>query len=294
MYSAITRNRFRSALLLLGFFALVVAVGFAYGWYTGQGYGPVIVAVVFAAVSGFVGYWTSDSVALASSGARPLPREQAPELYRVVENLCIASGTTMPRVYLIQDESMNAFATGRNPEHAAIAVTSGLLQRLDKSEVEGVLAHELSHIRNDDILVMTLAVVFAGAIGMLGNLFFRIGGFTNRGRSREGNGGAIFALVGLALLILAPIGATLLRLAVSRQREYLADASAALLTRYPEGLAKALKKISGDPIIERASSSTAHLFIANPLRPGLMERLFSTHPPIADRIARLERMAREA
>ncbi len=294
MYSAITRNRFRSVLLLLGFFTLVMLVGTAYSLYTGQGYGPVIVAAVFAGVSGFVGYWTSDKVALMSSGAEPLPREAAPEVHRIIENLCLASGTQMPRIYVIRDESMNAFATGRNPKNAAIAVTTGLVNRLDRAELEGVIAHELSHIRNDDILVMTLAVVFAGTISMLGNLFFRMGGLTNRGRSNGNNGGGIFILIGLALLIVAPIAATLLRLAVSRQREYLADASAALLTRYPEGLAKALKKISGDPIIERASSSTAHLFIANPMQPGLMQRLFSTHPPITDRIARLQKMGAEA
>jgi len=222
-------------------------------------------------------------------------REQLPELYRIVENLCIASGTPMPKIHVIDDASLNAFATGRNPKHAAIAVTTGLLEKLERRELEGVLAPELSHIRNYDILVMTLAVVFGGIIRMIANTFFRFGGFTNRGRSDRSNGGnAIFLLIGLALLILAPLAATLIRLAVSRQREYLADASGALLTRYPEGLALALRKISGDPVIERAGDATAHLFIANPLSAGMVNRMFSTHPPIEERIKRLERMASEA
>ena len=294
MYSAIAKNRTKSVFLIVAFLALVIAVGYAYGLYAGDPYGATIVASVVSVTTGFVGYYTSDKVALAASGAKPVAREQLPELYRIVENLCLASGTPMPRLYVIDDASLNAFATGRNPQHAAIAVTTGLLEKLERRELEGVLAHELSHIRNYDILVMTLAVVFGGIIAMLADTFFRFGGFTNRGRSDNRNGGGVLVLVGLVLLILAPLAATLIRLAVSRQREYLADASGALLTRYPEGLALALRKISGDPVIERAGDATAHLFIANPLRAGVVNRLFATHPPIEERIKRLERMAGEA
>lgn len=283
-------------LLMLSFVGLVVAIGFIFSQIFGS---PAILygAIIFSIVMNVVSYWFSDKVAIASSGAKPADEVQYLELHRIVENLSITAGIPKPRVYIIPDQVPNAFATGRNKEHAAVAVTQGLLQILDRTELEGVLAHELGHIRNQDMLVSTMAVVLAGFISLLADFFMRstlLGGM--RG-SNDNRGGGALVLIGFALAILAPIFGTLLRLAVSRSREYLADASGALLTRYPEGLASALEKINaaGQRMgpMKNAHSATAHLYIANPFGARIgktMSSLFATHPPAEERVQRLRAM----
>jgi len=245
----------------------------------------------------FGSYYASDKIVLAISRARPVKKEDYPYLYNVVEGLAIAAGLPKPRCYVIDDTAPNAFASGRNPENSVIVVTTGLLQKLNRAELEGVIAHEMSHIKNYDVLVQTLAVVMVGIVALLSDwtlrTFFWGGG---RRKSREkgsGNAAAIFIVVALVLAILSPIIAQLLRLAISRKREFLADANGALLTRYPQGLASALKKLSEDrEPLEAANKATAHLYIVNPLKniKGRVNKLFSTHPPIEKRIAELEKM----
>lgn len=283
-------------LLMLSFVGLVVAIGFIFSQIFGS---PAILygAIIFSIVMNVVSYWFSDKIAIASSGARAADETQYRELHRIVENLAITAGIPKPRVYIIPDRVPNAFATGRNKEHAAVAVTQGLLSILDRTELEGVIAHELGHIRNQDILVSTMAVVLAGFISLLADFFMRAtlsGGM--RGSDNNRGGGAL-VLIGFGLAVLAPIFGTLLRLAVSRSREYLADASGALLTRYPEGLASALEKISraGQQMgpMKNAHSATAHLYIANPFGARIgktMSSLFATHPPAEERVQRLRQM----
>jgi heat shock protein HtpX len=276
------------------FMALVVLVGWVVSQYYGD-FAYTYVAVGIAIVMNIWAYWFSDKVAIASAGAKPADERQYLELHRIVENLAITAGLPKPRVYIIEDPAPNAFATGRDKEHAVIAVTTGLLSMMNRNELEGVIAHELSHVGNRDILVMTVAVVLVGVISTLANIAIRMSYFGGRGRDREGNGN-IFVLIGfIAAIILAPLAAQLIQLAVSRKREFLADASGALLTRYPEGLESALQKIgSYNAPMQRASTTTAHLFISNPFgaHPAgqWLQKLFSTHPPIADRIAALEGM----
>jgi heat shock protein HtpX len=240
-------------------------------------------------------YWFSDKLVLRMTGAKPVTREEAPELWNIVENLSITAGLPMPKVYIVEDPAPNAFATGRNPEHAVVAATTGLLSILDRSELEGVMAHELSHIGNRDMLVMTVAVVLAGFVAMLADFLMRSMFW---GGNRE-NRHPAFLIIGIVGIILAPIAAQLIQLAISRKREYLADASGALLTRYPEGLASALEKISayGRPM-QRASHATAHLFIADPFKEDAktigqkIGGLFQTHPPAAERIRLLREMGK--
>lgn len=267
---------------------LFLVVVIAVGWVFSQAFGnPVIlyVAVAFSLLMNFFSYWYSDKIVLKMSGARPIKKEDNPELYRIVENLCITSGLKMPKIYVINDPSMNAFATGRNQENSAVAFTSGLLDKLDKVELEGVVAHELSHIGNRDILISTIVVVLVGFIALLSDFFLRFtfwgGGRRDRG---DGRAQAIMMIAGIVLAILAPIAVTLIQLAISRKREFLADASGALLTRYPEGLASALEKISKNPVpLKRANKATAHLYISNPLKKKNVSKLFMTHPPIEER-----------
>jgi heat shock protein HtpX len=268
------------------------------------------IAVIFSLGSALFSYYFADSITLAVSKAQLVDRASNQQLYNIVENLCIAAGIPTPKIYIINDSAPNAFATGRDPQHAVICYTTGILQKLDKTEIEGVTAHELSHIGNYDIRLMTLVVVLVGTITLLGNMFLRFGIFGGGRRSnKDGNLGMILFCVGILLAILSPIIATLIKLAVSRQREYLADASGALLTRYPEGLARALEKISDDqqPLAE-ANNATAHLYIVNPFhedRSGQatadhpekphgarawLAGLFNTHPPIEDRVKRLREM----
>jgi heat shock protein HtpX len=294
MYEAIERN-VRGTWLLFGAFVLVVvAFGYVFGRVLDMGYAGVGIAVVLALAGSLASYYYSDQLVLAISRAREAPREQYPYLHNAVEGLAIAAGIPAPRVYLIDDEAPNAFATGRDPEHAAVAVTTGLLEKLNRLELEGVLAHEISHVRNYDIRLATVATVLVGVVVMLSD-FFQRSMFWGRRRGRgEGGGSGLLVLVGLALAVLAPLFAQLLRLAISRNREYLADASAAMLTRYPDGLASALEKLSADPEpLEVANKGTAHLYIINPLREwgGWANSLFNTHPPVDDRIRLLREMA---
>lgn len=275
---------------------MIIIVGI--GWVFSQVYGDssfVVIAVVFSLFMNFFSYWFSDKIVLAMSGAHPIKREENLELYRIVENLCITAGLKMPKLYVINDESPNAFATGRNEKHSAVAVTSGLLALLNKNELEGVIAHELSHIGNKDILISTIVVILVGFVALLSDFFIRAQFFRGRRNDREGGGQAqlIMMLVGIVLAILTPIVATLIQLAISRKREFLADASGALLTRYPEGLASALEKISRSPItLKRANKATAHLYISSPLKTKnggshWLAKLFMTHPPVEERVAAL-------
>jgi heat shock protein HtpX len=291
LYTQAASNVRRTWALMAVFLVLVVLVGYAASLYFGNAailYGSLI----FALGTNVFAYWNSDKVAIASAGAVPADESQYRELHRIVENLAITAGLPKPRVYIIDDPAPNAFATGRDKEHAVIAVTTGLLGMMDRSELEGVIAHELSHVGNRDILVMTVAVVLVGFISVLANMFMRMsffGGNDNRDR------GPLVAIAAVLAMILAPLAAQLIQLAISRRREFLADASGALLTRYPEGLASALEKIGAYAApMQHASATTAHLFISNPF--GAHEagqffaKLFSTHPPILERVAALEGM----
>ncbi|MBM3310706.1 MAG: zinc metalloprotease HtpX [Candidatus Aminicenantes bacterium] len=297
MYEQIARNKRRSALIFLFFLLMIFALAYAFGALTGMGTGGLVFAALIAGGLSFLSYWKSDSVVLAISRAKPATKEEYPHLVNVVEGLAIAAGIPAPRCYVIDDTAPNAFATGRDPAHAVICVTTGLLQKMNRAELEGVVAHEMSHIRNFDIRVMTLAVVMVGIIALLSDWIMRSlwGGGRRRsgGRGKGGDIGAVLVVVGIFFAIFGPLIAQLLRMAVSRRREYLADASAALLTRYPPGLASALRKIADDrEPLEAANKATAHLYIVNPLKDlkGAVNKLFSTHPPIEERIAALEKM----
>lgn len=269
------------------FCGLIIALGWAIGGYYGN---PAILygASFLAIFMNIFSYWFSDKIVLKLHHAKPATREEYFDLWNVVENLSIAAGLPMPKVYVIEDAAPNAFATGRSKNHAVICVTTGLLQILNRVELEGVIAHELSHIGNRDMLLSTFVVVMAGFVSILSNMFLRSGSLSGRGRNREG--GAALGFLALVLAILTPLAATLIQLAISRKREFLADASGALLTRYPEGLANALKKISVSGVPMRtANTATAHLFIANPFGTATkgLGRLFMTHPPVEERIRAL-------
>lgn len=287
-------SNIRKTWLLFTIF-LIVVIGL--GWVFSQVFGSpdiLLIAVIFSVSMSFLSYWYSDKIVLRMAHAVPVERKTAPELYNIVENLCITAGLPVPRIYLVHESAPNAFATGRNPEHAVVAVTTGLLDILDRSELEGVIAHELSHIGNRDMLVSTMVVVLVGFISLASDFLMRSffwGGFGG-GRRERGNANAIFLLIGLALAILAPIGAMLIQLAISRKREFLADASGALLTRYPDGLALALEKISRNPTPLRvANNTTAHLWFDDPFKGGQKtswwHKLFMTHPPAEERIKAL-------
>lgn len=297
IYTQITDNKRRTWLLMAVFIAVITLIGYFWGEYSGSGTSGLVSALAFSGVMSAFSYFAADRVALATSGAQKITKADAPRYFRTVENLCLGAGLPMPQLYVIPSPALNAFATGRDPEHSSVATTSGLLQNLTDAELEGVLAHELSHIKNYDIRLMTIVVVLVGAVGILSSWFRRSmwlgGGFRGRRDSRERHrsGGDIFALVGVVLLILAPIISTLIKLAISRKREYLADASAAFITRHPEGLARALEKIAASPHqLQTASEATAHLFIANPFKGSTLAALFSTHPPIEERIKKLRAM----
>ena len=299
MYEQISRNKWKSAALVVFFMAFIFLLTWFFEYVTGWGKGGLVLAVVVSMAIAAAGYYSSDKVVLAISRARPVTKEEYPYLYNVVEGLAIAAGLPAPRCYVIDDTAPNAFATGRNPEHAVICVTTGILEKLNRVELEGVIAHEMSHIKNLDIRLQTVVVVMAGVVALLSDWMLRSflwgGGRRRSGRDSRGGGGAgaILVLVGLALAVLSPLIATIIQLAVSRKREFLADASGAMLTRYPEGLASALRKISADTEpLEAANKATAHLYIVNPLKniKGGVNKLFSTHPPIEERIAALEKM----
>jgi heat shock protein HtpX len=302
LFDQITANKRRSVLLVLAF---VFVVGLAaWGFNALIGYGPfgVLIALVFAAGAAGLSYWKSDAVALAMSHAQPADPVTYARLHNLVEGLCIAAGLPKPRLYVIDDDAPNAFATGRNPKHAALAVTTGLLDKMNRIELEAVLAHELSHIKNYDILVSTLAVTMVGIVALLSDFAFRFiwwGGGRRGRRSGDGNGaGAVFALIGFATLILMPIVAKLMQFAISRRREALADVSGVALTRYPPGLIAALEKLRDDKtVVHSGSRATAHLWIESPVARDESEgklawlgRLFDTHPPLDERIAALREL----
>ncbi|HUT74624.1 MAG TPA: M48 family metallopeptidase [Armatimonadota bacterium] len=293
MYEAIAANRNKSLLVMIVFVVIIVGLGYVFGELTDFGYAAPAVALVFAIISVFGSYYYSDRIVLAMSRARPATKEQYCQLYNAVEGLSIAAGVPMPRLYVIEDSAPNAFATGRDPQHAAVAVTTGLLTKLDRYELEGVIGHELAHVADYDIRFMTIVAVMVGMIALISDWMMRYF-YWGGGRSRRrGGGSGIIALVGLALAILAPIVAVLMQLALSRSREYLADAQGGMFTRYPEGLASALEKLAADTEpLEVANKATAHLYIINPLteHKGKINSLFSTHPPIQDRIRRLREM----
>jgi len=294
IYSEIDSNKKRTWLLIFGFFIFIIVLGWVFGRAFDE---PLILvgAVIFAAIQALVSYYRSTEIVLAISGAHPVSEQQDPDLYHILENLSITAGIPMPKLYMIEDTATNAFATGRDPQHAAVAVTKGLREKLTRTELEGVLAHELSHVRNYDIRLMTVVVVLVGTVALLSDWFLRWSFWGGRRRRSDGGGQGelILMLIALVLAILAPISAVLIQLAISRRREYLADADGALLTRYPEGLASALEKIAADmEPLETANKATAHLYIENPLKGhrSVMNSLFSTHPPVAERIKRLRSM----
>ncbi len=297
LYSLQSSNVRKTWLMFFVFFIVVGAIGYVISMYYGD---PsfLIFAVIFSIVYSFISYYSSATIALKMARAVPVEKKDNPMYWDVVENLCIADGLPMPKIYITPEMQINAFATGRNPEHAAVAVTQGALQRLNKSELEGVLAHEMSHVKNRDILVSTVAAVLAGIISLIADIFLRslffggIGG--GRGRN-NGEAGVVFLVVGIILSILAPIGTMLIQLAISRRREALADASGVLLTRYPEGLISALQKIAVDTVPMRAAKdSTAHLWIDTPFKGqhvSWWHKIWMTHPPIEERIAALRKVA---
>lgn len=294
LWDEVGANRRNSFFLLVAFGLLIGALGFVLGEYSGFGPWGLPVALGAAGVMAFTSYYHSDSIVLGISQARPADRQQYPQLVNAVEGLAIAAGIPAPRTFVIEDTAPNAFATGRDPAHAAVCVTTGLLAKLDRLELEGVLAHELAHIRNYDVRLVTLAAVLVGSAALLSDWFLRgtRWGLLRGGRGSRNSGGALLGIAALLLALLAPIAAQLLRLALSRQREFLADANGALLTRYPEGLASALEKIAADSEpLEVANRATAPLYIVNPLHDDRGKRggagLFDTHPPIEERIRRL-------
>ncbi|MFH1286428.1 MAG: M48 family metalloprotease [Candidatus Magasanikbacteria bacterium] len=292
MYSQIDANKRRTVILMMFFIAFILGLGYFLGVYMGFGYEVMALAIVLSVVMNLAGYFVGDKIALKSTGAKEIKKQDNPYVFRMVENLCLTAGIPMPKVHIIQSTALNAFATGRDPEHASIALTTGIIERLENEELEGVIAHELSHIQNYDIRVMMIVVVLVGSIALLSDIFFRMR-FFGGGNNNKSSGqlGGILMIAGIALLILSPIIAELIKLSISRKREYLADASGALLTRYPEGLAKALEKISGSKeTMPHASAATAHLFISNPFKKGRVSGLFSTHPPIVERVKKLRGM----
>ncbi|NTW75475.1 MAG: M48 family metallopeptidase [Candidatus Moranbacteria bacterium] len=289
IYTSFDRNSRLTWVYLTGFLVIVIGAGYVFAQALDM---PSIlpIAVLFSVIMSFGSYWWSDKIVLSMSGARQIGPEDDKELFRVVENLSITAGLPMPRIYVIDDTAMNAFATGRDPEHGVICFTTGILSRLEKAEIEGVAAHELSHIGNRDTLISTVVVILVGFIALLADWFRNSLWFGRNRDDDNGNGQlqVIFFVLAIILSILAPIAASLMQLAISRKREFVADASAVLLTRYPEGLASALQKISGDAEpLEVANRATAHLYIANPFKGKQVAKLFMTHPPIEERIAAL-------
>ncbi len=295
IYTQADSNNRKTWFLITGFLVFVIVVGWLFSYLLNNN-GILLFAVILSLLMSIGSYWYSDKIVLAMSGAVPVEHNKNPELYHIVENLCITAGLPAPKIYIIKEQQPNAFATGRNAKHAVLAVTEGLLNRLNKTELQGVLAHELSHIGNKDMLLSTVVVILAGIIAMLSNMFLRISFWGGRRNSDDDNrAGALLAILGLAAAILAPIAATLLQLAISRKREFLADADGALLTRYPEGLARALEKISADQTPMRtANTATSHLYISSPFKgkqsASWFVKLFMTHPPVEERIKALRDM----
>jgi heat shock protein HtpX len=290
VYRAIAANKRNTWAIMVFFIVLVGALGYVFDLYLSGGgtgivfFGVLIGAFIYVAIQ----YYQAGSQALAMAGAKQITKADNPRLYRIVENLAITTGLPMPKVYLVDDPAPNAFATGRDPEHAAVAATTGLLEIMNDSELEGVMAHEMAHVKNLDIRVMTLVFGLVVVVGILADFLARMAFFGGMRRNGGGGGNPLILVVGILAMILAPLLAALIQAAVSRQREYLADASGALITRHPEGLASALQKLGeyGRPL-KKQQASMAHLWMADPIQPGVIDRMFQTHPPIKDRIARL-------
>ncbi len=295
-FNEVRNNKIKSLLMIFIFAILIAGLGLAIGLvFAGSSSFGLILAVLILLIYLPLAYYSGDSMVLSATGAIPATKKEYPYLFHTIEGLAIAAGVPTPKAYVIKDSALNAFATGRDPKHASITVTTGLLEKMNRQELEGVLAHEMSHIKNYDIRLMLFAAVFVGAIILLSDVMFRgflFGG--GRSSNREGNGNAIIIIVAIALAILAPLIAQLVKLAISRKREFAADAQGALLTRYPPGLANALKKIAHDPdpLVDKANRATAHMFISTPFRQkkGWWTNMWSTHPPIEERIKRLEQM----
>jgi len=291
LYTQKDKNIRKTWMLITFFLVFIIALGWVFSY---QFNSPIIliIAVIFSTVTSFTSYWYSDKIVLAMSHAQEVKHSENPNLYHLVENLCITAGLPLPKIYIINESAPNAFATGRDPEHAVIAVTRGLLEKLDRSELEGVLAHELSHIGNRDILLQTVVVILVGLVALLSDWFLRWSFFGRKSNDRDsGQLGAIMAVIGIVLAILSPLIAVLIQMSVSRKREFLADASGALLTRYPEGLARALEKISQDQTpLKVANKATAHMYITNPFRGKKISKMFMTHPPVEERVKSLRGM----
>jgi len=289
LYTQAEKNVRKTWILITSFLVFIIFLG----WLFSQVFdSPLIlyVAVFLAFFQSFISYWYSDKIVLAMTKARPIEKKDNPELYRIVENLCIGAGLSMPKIYIINDDQPNAFATGRDKNHAVIAVTRGLLERLERAEIEGVIAHELAHIGNKDMLLQTITVTLVGFVAILSDWFLRISRFSYKKEKEEGS--EILFIFAILAAILAPFAAQLIHFAISRKREFLADATGALITRYPEGLARALEKIASYPYsMKVASNATAHLFIVNPFRGSKIANLFSTHPPVEERIKALREMS---
>lgn len=292
MYNQIASNKRKSLLLMLIFIIVIAGLAWVWSQYSNGGSSMVVLAIIIASLMSLMSFYAGDKLALSSAGAKEIKREDNPYVWRMIENLSIAAGLPMPKVYIINDPNMNAFATGRDPEHASVALTTGIIQGLENEELEGVIAHELSHIKNYDIRVMMVVIVCIGIITLLSDWLLH--SFLWRGnRDSENKANAAIMIIGLILAILSPLFAQLIQLAVSRKREFLADASGALLTRYPEGLAKALEKISAQNAnhpLRHSNKATAHLYFTNPFKAESVTKLFSTHPPVADRIKALRSM----
>jgi len=294
IYTQADSNTRKTWFLITGFLVFIIAIGWLFSYLLNDN--AILYFAIFLSVfSSFGSYWWSDKIVLSMYRAQPVEHSQNPELYHIIENLCITAGLPIPKIYIIPEAQPNAFATGRDAKHAVVAVTQGLLQRLNKTELQGVLAHELSHIGNKDMLLSTVVAILAGVVAMLANLFMRISFWGGRNNDDDNKAGALLMVLGIVAAILAPIAATLVQLAISRKREFLADADGALLTRYPEGLASALEKISGDPTPMRVTNdATSSLFIDSPYKgkqkTSWFIKLFMTHPPIEERIKALRGM----
>jgi heat shock protein HtpX len=308
MYENIASNKRKTAFIIVLFIIFIAALGFAIGIYFDYRYGVsgaysimlMIFALVFAVIVSFASYYYSDKLVLQMTRAYPLTREQDTRVYYMVEGLSIAAGLPVPKIYVIEESGMNAFTTGRNPSNSVLVLTRGIMNNLNDEELKGVIAHELSHIKNYDILLGTIIVILVGMVTIISNIMFRsfiFGGGRRSSSSRNSDGGIlnlIFLVIGLLLIILSPLIAAVIRFAVSRQREYLADSNGALITRYPAGLANALRKISAYSEVSTANNATAHMFISNPFGKNtkvMFSSLFNTHPPIEERVRRLEKMS---
>lgn len=290
LYTQSESNSRKTWFLLFGFLILVIGLGYVFS-YIFDNYWILVIAVVISVVQAVTSYWYSDKIVLSMSRAKPAKKEEYPELYRLVENLCITAGLPMPKIYIMGEKAPNAFTTGRDKEHAIVVVTTGLLDKLERVELEGVIAHELSHIGNKDMLIGTVVVVLVGVIALLSRFFLYFGLLGDRKGSGGGSGGGVMMLLGIIAAVLAPLAAFLIKAAVSRKREFLADSEGALLTRYPEGLAGALEKISNtNERLKGATTSTAHLYITNPFtkkQKNWFRKMFSSHPPVKERVKAL-------